>query len=209
MTKYVMFNNKSTNSSHILEITELERDLDVLIAPDMKWKDQAEAAANKATKMLGLLKRTFQHNSAELWKKLYVTFVRPHLEFAVSVWNPTNIGFVSILEKVQARATKIPNALKKKSYEERLIAFGLDKLEKIRERGDLIQYFKLVRGFERIDWHYQPLINKPYDYDVPASNTRYQNNTLNMRQQPFSTVIYENNLHSKLCIWLCCAISHI
>ena len=56
--------------------------------------------ANKANKVLGMLLRTFEYRDLDLIKSLYTTFVRPHLEFAVSV---------DILEKVQRRATKVVN----------------------------------------------------------------------------------------------------
>ena len=44
----------------------------------------------------------------DLWKQLYISLVRPHLEFASSVLNPYRQGDISILEKVQRLASKIP-----------------------------------------------------------------------------------------------------
>ena len=63
--------------------------------------------ANKANKVLGMLLRTFEYRDLDLIKSLYTTFVRPHLEFAVSVWSPHMQGDIDILEKVQRRATKL------------------------------------------------------------------------------------------------------
>ena len=42
------------------------------------------------------------------------------LELASSIWNPYGQGEISILEKVQRRASKIPTKLKDLLYEERL-----------------------------------------------------------------------------------------
>jgi ribonuclease P/MRP protein subunit RPP40 len=85
--------------------------------------------------------RAFQHNSVELWKKSYTVYIRSHLEFAVLVWSPHRKDLVSRLERVQARATKIPFCLRHLSYEERLKVFDIEKLESRRNRGDLIQIF--------------------------------------------------------------------
>ncbi len=89
-----------------------------------------------------MLRKAFQHNSVDLWKRLFTTYVRPHLEFAAPVWSPHRKGLIDMLEKVQTRATKIPFSLRHLSYEQRVQAFGIEKLESRRTRGDLIQIFK-------------------------------------------------------------------
>ena len=38
---------------------------------------------------------------------LYKSMVRPHLEYANSVWSPYKIGDIKEIEKVQKRATKL------------------------------------------------------------------------------------------------------
>jgi hypothetical protein len=124
------------------------------VSSDLKWKNQVEAAAGKANRILGMLRKAFQHNSVDLWKRLYTTYVRPHLEFAVPVWSPHRKGLIDMLEKVQARATKIPFSLRHLSYEQRVQAFGIEKLESRRTRGDLIQVFKAQNGLEDINWHH-------------------------------------------------------
>ena len=55
-----------------------------------------------------MLVKNFTCGDFDLWKQLYFSLVRPHLEFASSVWNPYRQGDISILEKVQRRASKIP-----------------------------------------------------------------------------------------------------
>jgi len=58
---------------------------------------------------------------------------------------------VDCLEKVQRRATKLVGGLKDKSYEERLRILGIISLEEKRNRGDLIQVFRIVKGFDKVD----------------------------------------------------------
>ena len=67
-----------------------------------------------------MLKRTFVYWNIELSKQLYVTFLRPHLEYAVSDWNPYRKKDIKILENIQRRATKLASRLKHVLYKERL-----------------------------------------------------------------------------------------
>ena len=56
------------------------------------------------------------------------------------------------LEKVQRRATKMIWGYKDLSYEERLKRWGLTTLEKRRNRGDLIEAYKIITGKEALQW---------------------------------------------------------
>ena len=63
------------------------------------------------------------------------------------------MGDISILEKVQRRASKIPTKLNDLPCEERLKIYGITLLEEMRTRVDLIQTYKIVNGLESIDWY--------------------------------------------------------
>ena len=85
----------------------------------------------------------------------------PQLEFAVSAWNPYLLKDINVLEKVQARATKMAHEIKHLEYSKRCELLDLDSLINRRLRGDLIQQFKLVNNLESIRWHAQPIIRDP------------------------------------------------
>ena len=76
------------------------KDLDVLASSDGTWYEQFNSAVSKANRVLGLMKITFSSWSDEISRIIYTTFVRAHLEFALSVWNP-NLEYDSkILENI-------------------------------------------------------------------------------------------------------------
>ena len=80
-------------------------------------------------------------------KFLYISLVRPHQS-----WAPHLKKDISTLEKVQRRAIRLIPELSQLPYEERLKALNLTTLEDRHVRGDLIEVFKLIKGFENIDY---------------------------------------------------------
>ena len=82
----------ATNSRVLLEVSLCERDLGIHISSDLKWKTHIDSIASKANRVLGMLKKTFTSRDALLWKMLYVSLVRPHLEFAAPIWNSHTKG---------------------------------------------------------------------------------------------------------------------
>ena len=55
------------------------------------------------------------------------------------------------LKKIQRRATKLISELRDLRYEERLKECGLTTLKMRRLRGDQIEVFKILNGYENID----------------------------------------------------------
>nr|XP_047134465.1 uncharacterized protein LOC124812222 isoform X2 [Hydra vulgaris] len=141
------FGNRKT-----LESTNNESDLGIIVSHVLIVKYQVEAASARANCVLGSLKKAFRSRGLSLWKVLYTIYVRPHLEFAIQAWSPHLQRDIIMLECIQQRATKTVTEIKHKSYEERLQILGLTTLEERRNRGDLIQQFKIVQGIEKIEF---------------------------------------------------------
>ena len=68
--------------------TNLERDLGVIVANDLKWSEHVNRMVRKTNMILGMLKRTFKSRDTKLWKELYISLVRAHLEYAVKECYP-------------------------------------------------------------------------------------------------------------------------
>ena len=84
---------------------------------------------NKANALVGLIRRSFSYLDGELFKKLFTSFVRPHLEYAQAVWHPYLLKQKRIIENFQIRATKLVDGMKNISYVDRLKKLNLQSLE--------------------------------------------------------------------------------
>ena len=77
-------------------------------------------ALSKANQLLGLIKRTFSYMDSDLMRLLFISVIRPHLEYANVVWYPFLKKDIDLIERVQHRATKMVPSLSRLPYEERL-----------------------------------------------------------------------------------------
>ena len=76
----------------------------------------------------------------EIMLKLYLSLVRPKLEYCIQAWRPY-LKDIDLLEKVQKRATRMMITEKGLSYEERLKKLGII-------TGDEKTAWRLNRGFQ-------------------------------------------------------------
>ena len=135
----------------VLGTTVKEKDLGVTISADMKVSEQCGIAASKGNQILGLIRRNITYKGKKLIIPLYKAIVRPHLEYCIQAWRPYRKKDINTLERIQRRATKMIPELRDLSYEERLKECGLTTLETRRLRGDQIEVFKILNGYENID----------------------------------------------------------
>jgi hypothetical protein len=123
-----------------------QQDLGVLMSNDLKWEPHISQMVKKANSIIYIIRKAFRILTPETMIKIYKTYVRPILEYGFQIWNPYFKKDIEMIEKVQRRFTKIPTQLKSLPYEERLHKLGLTTLEKRRERGQLIETFKILNG---------------------------------------------------------------
>jgi len=137
---------------HQLDVVTTEKDLGVFISSNLKVAEHEHCydAYCNANKMLGLVQRTIKHRSPDLMVRLYKSLVRPHLEYCSPVWNPHYRKDKLLLERVQHSFTRLFDDLKNLTYSDRLNKLKLWSLEERRNRTDLIELFKMVRGLSSV-----------------------------------------------------------
>lgn len=129
-----------------IEAHNSERDLGVTVSSNMKFSYHINNICNKARALLAVINRTFDCKSVDVVRKLYVSIIRPLLEYCSPVWNPVAKGDIDKLEAVQRRATKMAYGMANLTYEERLACFNLQPLAKRRQVADLLLMWKIANG---------------------------------------------------------------
>ena len=130
----------------ILEISEEEKDLGVLIDSKLSFEQHIASKVNKANSLVGLIRRSFEFLDGDMFRRLFTSIVRPHLEYANAVWNAHLKKHIVALENVQRQASRMIPGMKALSYEERLRKLKLSTLAFRRYRGDMIELYKLTHG---------------------------------------------------------------
>ena len=131
-----------------LVVVEEEKDIGVLVQKNMKPSKHCKKSADIAGAVLRQLTKNFHFRDRFVFKKLYVQYVRPHLEFASPAWSPWLREDIEVLEKVHKKAVGMISCLKAGSYEEKCVELGLETLEARCERQDLLEAYKIIHGEE-------------------------------------------------------------
>ena len=147
--EYTMTNESEERRE--LSSVQHEKDLGVIIDTKLTFRDHVAAIAGKANRILGMIRRTFQFLDQNTFITLDKALVRPHLEYASTVWSPRFKRDMNTVERVQRRATKLVPGLKDMTYNERLRALNLPTLAFRRIRADMIQVFKTMKGIDDTD----------------------------------------------------------
>ena len=96
-----------------LEVTEVEKDLGVLIDNKLDFGNHIRCIVGKANRVLGMIRVSFTCLNVPMLFNLYTALVRPLLEYCVKVWSPYKKKYIELLEGVQRRATRMIPRLRK------------------------------------------------------------------------------------------------
>ena len=78
--------------------------------------------------MIGPIRRTFHYMDQEVFRLLFTSLMRPHMDYADCIWSPHLKVDIAQLENAQRRATWLVPDLRDRCYEDRLMT-GIDDLE--------------------------------------------------------------------------------
>ena len=133
-----------------LGTVESERDIGIRITSNLKPTTHCNEIVNKAKAVLNQISRSFHYRDKNVFIRLYKQYVRPHLEFSSSVWNPWNLADIKNIEAVQIKAIKMVSGLQSQDYHERLKELNLWTLEKRRKFADLVQCYKILHNIGNV-----------------------------------------------------------
>ena len=112
-----------------LEVVNEYRYLGIWVTSSLSWNRHVEEVCKRANRQVGVLYRCFYQNcSSTTLIRLYIALVRPHLEYAVPVWDPHLNKNINSIERVQRFALKVCTKSWGSSYDDLLSSTGLPTL---------------------------------------------------------------------------------
>ena len=140
---------KNIQGNYIMNETTLnkvdkEKDLGIIFDTELSFEEHINTKVKKANSLVGMIRRAFVYLDKDMFKQLFTSIIRPHVEYGAPVWNPYSKKLSTLIENVQRRASKQIPGLSHLSYEERLRTMKLPTLQYRRYRGDMIELYKMT-----------------------------------------------------------------
>jgi len=137
------------NASYYLDGTKLKfvsssKDLGVFVDTKLRFHQQVRSMVGRASALAQNLLRSTVNRSPDFMIRLFVTHVRPLLDYCSCLWNVGYLGDSRLVESVQRRWTACIEGLGSMNYGERLKFLGMYSLRGRRLRTDLIKYWRIL-----------------------------------------------------------------
>ena len=187
------FNNRSQDKieyklgSDILPVVSEIKDLGVLIDNQLSFSTHIRGIVGKAKQRIYLLFKCFNSRNKSLLLKAYVAYILPLFDYCSTIWSPSKLCEIDLLEDVQRNFTKRLQGMDELSYEERLVKCGLVSLELRRLRKDLAICYQIINGLISLNFT---------DFFTPDTNYRTRGNRQKLKIQKFSQSNARTNFFS-------------
>ena len=127
----------------VLKRTRSSRDLGVVVDGGLRFHDHVSSIVGKAGGLMTNFLRSTVCRSKEFMTTLFVSNIRPLLDFCSPVWNVGYLVDVRKIEAVQRRWTREVEGLRGVEYGDRLRMLGLFSIRGRMLRADLIKVWKI------------------------------------------------------------------
>ena len=115
------------------------------MSPDATFKAHINNIIESAKKTSAWVMRTFKARDKLTMMTLYKSLVRPILEYASVLWNPTAKGDIQRIEEIQRSYIRKIRGVSR-NYHEALKELNLYSLQRRRERYSILQVWKMLEG---------------------------------------------------------------
>jgi len=137
-------------SGSAIKSVDCERDLGVFIDQHLTFATHYATIVQRAFGRMHQLLRSFEIRDRQFLVQLFRVYVLPIVMYASEVWSPYLLKDIDGIEKVQRWWTKRIPGLHCMSYIDRLNLLGLESLELLRLKADLLFAYKVCNGLVTI-----------------------------------------------------------
>ena len=130
-----------------IAVVTSHRDLGVVVDTSLRFHLHVADVVRRANGVVFNILRSTECRSSEFMRQVFISHIRPLLDFGSVVWNTGFIGDLRSLERVQRRWTKRVAGLANLSYSDRLSRLDLFSISGRLLRTDLIFVWKILNGF--------------------------------------------------------------
>ena len=137
--------------------------LGVRISHDLRWGSHCQKIIQKASRTLGLLRRTLSPCKQEVKIKAYQAIIRPQLEYAAETWNPHTLDGIKRLEQVQRASARFVfrDYRRTTSVTQLITTLGWDSLHVRHLLSQSTMFYKIHHGLVNIQF---PPVIHPSSY---------------------------------------------
>ena len=123
-----------------------QRDLGVVIDTDLKFHSHIRQSTAKAGGVASTMLKATLCRTPQFMTSLFISDIRPIIDFASPIWNTSFQGDLRLLESVQRRWTREVQGMAQLTYGERLRKLNLHSIKGRLLRHDLIYCYKIFNG---------------------------------------------------------------
>ena len=120
------------------------RDLGVTVSSDFTYHKHIEYIVSAATKKIYMISRCFRSKEISVLQRIFISFIRPSLEYGSNILSPWSDSEIDCLEKIQDRFTALAYHNAIPSYVQRLRDFNLPTLQARRAALNLVMHCKII-----------------------------------------------------------------
>ena len=157
----------------VLTETDTHKHLGLTLSNTCTWSNHIQTITTKAWTRLNLLRALKFRVSRKSLEQMYISFVRPLLEYCDSVWDNASVDSKKQLHAVHIEAARIiTGATKLCSIEKLLSDLGWESLQNRRNKYKLIIFYKIINGLTPnylLDL-VPPIIQETTNYNLRKAN---------------------------------------
>ena len=116
------------------------------MSADGTFNTHIEGVIKKVRQKIGWVCQTFKYRSMEFMRHMYVSLIRPHLDYCSQLWAPSEGVLMDRLERVQRNYLLLVPELRNMKYTDQLRMMNIQSLERRYDRYHVIYVRKALLG---------------------------------------------------------------